>query len=170
MGTRAHSTDASRNRRCRKGLEPSRRMSETTGPRCLRAFRIAVPRTGVTRPCPGCNRSGGSCIHCAPGSMPFPQRTIARARGPHRSGGSRTCSRSAGRGAARVERSRRRRSALLSQGGAGASGAHVTVASARRTGSRSCAQSARRQRPPVPFHGVVCIVGHRQRFGPETRR
>ena len=33
-GARAQCTDASRIRRCRKGLEPSRRLSETTEPRC----------------------------------------------------------------------------------------------------------------------------------------
>ena len=108
MGTRAHHTDASRNRRCRKGLgavAAHERDDRAALPE-LNAFRVAVPRTGVTKRCSGCNRSGGSCTHGAPGSMPFPQRTITRARGPHRSGGSRTCSRSAGRGAARVERSR----------------------------------------------------------------
>ena len=90
-GTRAHHTDASRNRRCRKGLEPSRRLSETTGPRCLSAFRVAVPRTEVTKSSPGCNRSGGSCTHGAPGPGPFPRRTADRAYGPHFSGGSRRC-------------------------------------------------------------------------------
>lgn len=44
MDTRAPYTVVGRNRRYRKGLEPSRRLSETTGPRHLSAFRIAFRR------------------------------------------------------------------------------------------------------------------------------
>ncbi len=44
MGARAHHTITGRNRRCRKGLEPSRRLSETTGPQSPSAFRIAFRR------------------------------------------------------------------------------------------------------------------------------
>ena len=77
MGTRAHSTDASRNRRCRKGLEPLRHLSKTTGPRSLRVFRVAVPCTEVTKPCPGHNRSEGSCTHGAPGSVPIDTVPVA---------------------------------------------------------------------------------------------
>ena len=44
MDTRAPHTFVGRNRRRCKGLEPSRRLSETTGPRHLSAFRIAFRR------------------------------------------------------------------------------------------------------------------------------
>ena len=95
-GTCAHSTDASRNHRRRKGLEPLRRLSGTTGPRCLSAIRVAVPCTEVTNSSPGWNRSGGPCTHGAPGSRVLSERTGAHAHGPYRSGGPRTRSRSAG--------------------------------------------------------------------------
>ena len=73
-------------------------LEQDDGPRCLSALRVAVPCTEVTNPCPGRNRSGGSCTHGAPGSGSFPRRTADRAHGPHRSGGSRKCSRCAGIG------------------------------------------------------------------------
>ena len=41
---RTHDTDASRNCRCCKSLEPSRRLRETTGPQPPSAFRIAFRR------------------------------------------------------------------------------------------------------------------------------
>ena len=44
MDARAPHTVVGRNRRCCKGLEPSRRLSETTGSRHLSAFRIAFRR------------------------------------------------------------------------------------------------------------------------------
>ena len=91
---RAHYTDTNRNRRRRKGLEPLRRLSKTTGQFDLSAIRVAVPCTEVTNSCRGRNRSERFCTHGAPGPGPFPQRTGAGAHGPHRSGGLRTCSRS----------------------------------------------------------------------------
>ena len=44
MDTRAPHIVVVRNRRRRKGLKPSRRLSEPTGPRQLSAFRIAFRR------------------------------------------------------------------------------------------------------------------------------
>ena len=44
MDTCALHTVVGRDHRCRKGLEPSRRLSETTGPRSPSAFRIAFRR------------------------------------------------------------------------------------------------------------------------------
>ena len=44
MDTRAPHIVVGQNRRCRKGLEPSWRLSEPTGPRQLSAFRIAFRR------------------------------------------------------------------------------------------------------------------------------
>lgn len=84
IATRALHTVVGRNRRRRKGLEPSRRVSETAGPRYLSAFRVAVPRTEVTKSCPGCNRPGGFCTHGAPAPGPLPERIGARAHGPCR--------------------------------------------------------------------------------------
>ena len=41
MDTRALHAVFGRNRHCSKGFEPSRRLSEPTGPQSLNAFRIA---------------------------------------------------------------------------------------------------------------------------------
>ena len=49
MGACALHTVIGRNSRRRKGLEPSRRLSETTGPQSPSAFRIAFRVTGVTK-------------------------------------------------------------------------------------------------------------------------
>ena len=54
MGNYALHTVIGRNSRQRKGLEPSRRLSETTGPRSPSAIRIAFWTTEVTKCAAGC--------------------------------------------------------------------------------------------------------------------
>lgn len=83
-----------------KYFEPSWRLSETIGPRCMSAFRVAVLRAGVTKSCPARDRSGGSCVRGALGSGPLPERTDALAHGPHRGADLRTCSHCEGTGRA----------------------------------------------------------------------
>ena len=48
-GVRAVHTASGPGGRCRKGLEPSRHLSETTGPRSPSAFRVVFPATEVTK-------------------------------------------------------------------------------------------------------------------------
>ena len=54
------------NSRCRKELEPSRRLSETTGPQSPGAFRIAFWTTEVTDCAARCKHEAPYFTHCAP--------------------------------------------------------------------------------------------------------
>ncbi len=66
--------------RRRKGLEPPRRLSETTGPHQLSAFRVAVLAAKVTKRAAQRKGVAAFITHGAPGSALLPQRTSA---GPH---------------------------------------------------------------------------------------
>ena len=81
-----------RNSRRRKGLEPSRRLSETTGPQSPSAFRVVFPATEVTKRGARCKRAVAFLTHHAPAAAaafvqvhPLPPRIGRR----------RTCSRTA---------------------------------------------------------------------------
>ena len=81
-----------RNSRRRNGLEPSRRLSETTGPQSPSAFRVVFPATEVTKRGARCKRAVAFLTHRAPASAaafvqvhPLPSRIGRR----------RTCSRTA---------------------------------------------------------------------------
>ena len=50
-----------------KGLEPSRRLSETTGPRSPGAFRVVFPAPEVTERGARCKRAWRFLTHRAPG-------------------------------------------------------------------------------------------------------
>ena len=71
-----------RNSRRRKELEPSRRLSETTGPRSPCAFRVVFPATEVTKRGARCKRPAAFFTHRAPELRPLPQRTSAAAHVP----------------------------------------------------------------------------------------
>ena len=66
MGSCALHTVIGRNNRRRKGLEPSRRLSETTGPQSLSAFRIAFRATEVTERAARCKHEVPHFPHSAP--------------------------------------------------------------------------------------------------------
>ena len=55
-----------RNSRRRKGLKPSRRLSETTGPQSPNAFRIAFPTAEVTKRGASCKTAAPVSTHRAP--------------------------------------------------------------------------------------------------------
>ena len=57
MGVRALHTVIGRDSRRRKGLEPERRLSETTGPQSPSAFRVVFPATEVTKRAALCKRA-----------------------------------------------------------------------------------------------------------------
>ena len=65
-GVRAVHTASGPGGRRRKGLEPSRRLSETTGPRSPSAFRVVVPVTEVTKCGARCKRTAAFFTHRAP--------------------------------------------------------------------------------------------------------
>ena len=104
-GVRAVHTALGPGGRRRKGLEPSRRLSETTGPRSPSAFRVVFPATEVTK-C-GARRSrrrrrercnGGEPMRCSRPAQPARvstntrravrgyRRGVARAAAPGRDG------------------------------------------------------------------------------------
>ena len=66
MGDYALHTVIGRNSRQRKGLEPSRRLSETTGPQSPSAFRIAFQTTPVTERAARCKHEARYFTHRAP--------------------------------------------------------------------------------------------------------
>ena len=76
-----HTGTGSKRRRC-KGLEPSRRLSETTGPRSPSAFRVVVRATEVRKRGAWCKSAAAFITHGAPGQAPLPQRTGAAAHFP----------------------------------------------------------------------------------------
>ena len=83
------------NRRRRKGLEPPRRLSETTGPRHLSAFRVVVQGTEVTKRVSWRKSAAAFITHGAPRPGAFPRRIRAATHVPPGKGAPRTCSRSA---------------------------------------------------------------------------
>ncbi|NKC11747.1 MAG: hypothetical protein GKR94_05940 [Gammaproteobacteria bacterium] len=74
-------------RRRRKGLEPSRRLSETTGPQSPSAFRVVVR---VTERMSWCKSPAVFITPGAPRPGAFPQRTRAAAHVPPNTGALRT--------------------------------------------------------------------------------
>ena len=66
MGSCALHTVIGQNSRCRKELEPSRRLSETTGPQSPSAFRIAFRVTEGTERAARCKHEASFLTHCAP--------------------------------------------------------------------------------------------------------
>ena len=92
MGDCALHTVIGLNSRRRKGLEPSRRLSETTGPQSPSAFLVVFPAPEVTKRGARCKRAAALFTHRAPATAtvlalihPLPPRTGSR----------RTCSRTA---------------------------------------------------------------------------
>ena len=65
-GVRAVHTASGPGGRRRKGLEPSRRLSETTDPRSPSAFRVVFPATEVTKCGARCKRAAAFFTHRAP--------------------------------------------------------------------------------------------------------
>ena len=101
IGTGGLHTVIGRNSR-RKGLEPSQRLSETTGPHPPGAFCVVFPATEATRRGARCKRAAAFFTHRAPAAEsmlarvhPLPPRIATR----------RTCSRTvaAGRASAGVQ-------------------------------------------------------------------
>ena len=98
-------TVVGRNTRRRKGLEPSRRLSETTGPQPSGVLRVVFPTTEVTKRGARCKRAAAFLTHCAPAAA----GALARVRPlPPRIGSYRTCSRTAAVHLAHVPPARRR--------------------------------------------------------------
>ncbi len=75
MGRVALHTATGLKRRRRKELEPSRRLSETTGPQSRGAFRVVVPATEVTKCGAWCKQLAAFFTHGAPEPGTLPQRT-----------------------------------------------------------------------------------------------
>ena len=127
-------TVTGRNSRHRKGLEPSRRLSERNGPRPSGAFRVVFPAPEVTERGARCKRAWRFLTHRAPGG----EAAIGRVHSlPARTGNHRTCSLTAVSSCTCYRSARARRatsSAAGADGGIG-SGADAT-AEARAVGSR----------------------------------
>ncbi len=77
MGSCALHTVIGQNSRCRKELEPSRRLSETTGPQSPSAFRIAFRVTEVTERAARCKRAARHFTHRAPAAWRYHRATAA---------------------------------------------------------------------------------------------
>ena len=92
--TDLHTLTGLKRRRC-KGLEPSRRLSETTGPRHLSAFRVVVRGIEVTKRVSWRKSLAAFITHGAPRPGAFLRRIRAGAHVPPGGGAPRTCSRSA---------------------------------------------------------------------------
>ena len=75
VGDCALHTVIGRNSRRRKGLEPSRRLSETAGPRPSGAFRIAFLTAEVTNHRAACKPAVPVSTHRATGASALPPRT-----------------------------------------------------------------------------------------------
>lgn len=74
-------------------LEPSRRLSKTTGGLNLSAFRVAVSATEVTNCAVQCGRSAQSCTRSAPELGLLPEHIGVAAQDRHRNSASYICSR-----------------------------------------------------------------------------
>ncbi len=70
-------------RRRRKGLEPSRRLSETTEPLHLSAFRVVVPAAQVTKRAARCKSAATFVTHGAPEPVRGPVRYLRAPPPPH---------------------------------------------------------------------------------------
>ena len=70
-------------RRRRKGLEPSRRLSETTEPLHLSAFRVVVPAVQVTKRAARCKSAAAFVTHGAPEPVRGPVRYLSALPPPH---------------------------------------------------------------------------------------
>ena len=81
-GVALHTATGLRRRR-RKGLEPSRRLSETTGPLHLSVFRVVVPTTEVTKCGARCKSTAAVFTHRAPGPVRGPVRYRSARAPPH---------------------------------------------------------------------------------------
>ena len=134
-GVRAVHTASGPGGRRRKGLEPSRRLSETTGPRSPSAFRVVFPTTEVTKCGARCKRPAAFFTHRAPDPVRGSVRYLGAQVFSHmfrRSVGRRTHVPVAqGRAVqALVFKAKALHSHVIAS--AGASNAHVTAASALR--------------------------------------
>ena len=92
VGDCALHTVIGRNSQRRKGLEPSRRLSETTGPQSPSAFRVVFPTTEATKCGARCKCAAALFTHRAPATATVLARVHPL---PPRTGSRRTCSRTA---------------------------------------------------------------------------
>ena len=139
--TALHTATGLRRRR-RKGLEPSRRLSETTDPHSPCAFRVVVPATEVTKRGARCKRRAAFFTHRAPEPVRGSVRYRSARAPPHmfrRATGCRAHVPAAQRGAVRAPAFKAMALRSLVTASAGEDGAHVTAASAARMRWAECA-------------------------------